>query len=535
MKLTRRISIHILLTALLILTLLFPGQAWAQMSALDEVRELLRTEYVDPVNEDVLNSPTIDAILTKLGDPYTTFLTAAEYREFTNSLEQSFSGIGIYLSIVEEGVKITGLVSGSSAVQASLRTGDIIIAIDGRSVKGLSSEEVIPLIRGPQGSRVQLTVLRAGTSFSVKLERRNITVPSVTGVINPLKTGYLRIDTFGSETSSLFTACLEDLRRQNPKSYIVDLRDNGGGYVQTALDIAGYFVGDKPALQIQSRYSAPYVEPAVDQNYTIDKPTIFLINQYSASASEILTGAVKDYGKAVVIGTKSCGKGCMQELIGLDSGDYLKMTIARFTSPLGNEINKKGITPDLLIEKSDPLMAAELLLSADDSQANKNGLVKLSLASHDFFIDTTQAREPEYWQAYGEILDRAGTAMMKGKASGWESITAIELADRRLLYYPDYQLGNQLPNVPVDKKFTIHFPKNVNWQTANQKNIELIANDGERIPLKFNPLSSTEIQASPEKNLLPGTCYWLVIHPDIQYEDTTSLGTGVVCTASVTK
>jgi len=533
MKLTRRISIHIFLTALLIISLLFPGQAWAQMTALDEVRELLRTEYVDPVGEDVLNSPSIDVILTKLDDPYTSFLTAAEYQDFTNSLEQSFSGIGIYLAIVEEGIKITGLASGASAEKANLRTGDIIISIEGRSVKGLSSEEVIPLIRGPQGSRVQLTVLRAGTSFSVEVERRNITVPSVTGVINPLKTGYLRIDTFGSETSSLFAASLENLRRQNPASYIVDLRDNGGGYVQTALDIAGYFIGDQPALQIQYRDSDHFYETAVEQNYMIDKPAIFLINENSASASEILTGAVKDYGKAVIIGTKSFGKGCMQELIKLDSGDYLKMTIARFTSPLGNEINKKGITPDLLIEKSDPLMAAELLLSSDDSQANKNSLVKLSLASHNFFIDTTLAREPEYWQAYGEILDRAGTAMMKGKASGWESITAAELADRRLLYYPDYQLGNQLPNVPVDKKFTIHFPKNVNWQTANQSNIELIASDGERIPLKFSPLSSTEIQASPGTNLLPGTFYWLVIHPDIQYEDNSSLGTGVVCTATV--
>ena len=533
MKLTRRISIHIFLTALLIISLLFPGQAWAQMTALDEVRELLRTEYVDPVGEDVLNSPTIDAILTKLDDPYTSFLTAAEYQDFTNSLEQSFSGIGIYLAIVEEGVKITGLVSDSSAQQADLRAGDIIIAIDGRSIKGLSSEEVVPLLRGRQGSGVQLNVLRSGTSFSVRVERRNITVPSVTGEINPFKTGYLRIDTFGSETSELFSTCLENLRRQNPKSYIVDLRDNGGGYVQTALDIAGYFIGDQPALQIDARYSDPFYEPAVEQNYTIDKPTIFLINQYSASASEILTGAVKDYGKAIIIGTKSYGKGCMQELIGLDSGDYLKMTIARFTSPLGNEINKKGISPDLLIENSDPLMAAELLLSAGDSQVNKNGLVKLSLASHNFFINTTVAREPGYWQAYGEILDRAGTGMMKGKTSGWESITAAELADRRLLYYPDYQLGNQLPNVPVDKKFTIHFPKNVNWQTANQSNIELIASDGERIPLKFSPLSSTEIQASPEKNLLPGTCYWLVIHPDIKYEDTSSLGTGTVCTATV--
>ena len=522
-----------ILLILLVITLLCPSSAWAYGSALAEVRDLLRNYYVEPVKEDVLNSPTIDALLTQLDDPYTTFMTPEQYQDFNNSLEQNFSGIGIYLDIVEEGVKVTALISGSPAEKAGLQVGDIITFIDGHSLNGLFSEEVIPLIRGPEGSMVQLLVQRGGTSFAVQVQRENIAIPSVTGEINAFNTGYLSISSFASETSKLFADSLDNLRRQNPNAYIVDLRDNGGGYVGAALDIAGFFIGDNVAMQTKYRDTPPYLDRAVKHSYIIDKPTIYLLNQYSASASEILAGAARDYGKAVLVGTQSYGKGCMQELINLDSGDYLKMTVADLRSPLGNNINKKGITPDLIIEKADPLKAAELLLSGSETAKNLNGLVKLTLASKSFVIDTEKAREPEYWQAYGEIIDRVGMGLMKGKDNGWESVPALELTDRRSLYYPDYLLGNQLPSVPADKKFTLNFPRNVNWQTVNQSNIELIASDGERIPLNLNPLNSTQMQASPEENLVPNTCYWLLLHPGIQYTDESSMQTGIVFTATV--
>ncbi len=522
-----------ILLILLVITLMFPSSAWAQGSALAEVRDLLRNYYVEPVKEDVLNSPTIEAILTQLDDPYTTFMTAEQYQDFNNSLEQNFSGIGIYLDIVEEGIKVTALVSGSPAEKADLQVDDIITFIDGHSLNGLSSEEIIPLIRGPEGSMVQLLVQRSGTSFAVQVQRENIAIPSVTGEIKAFNTGYLSISSFASETSKLFADSLDNLRRQNPNAYIVDLRDNGGGYVGAALDIAGFFIGDNVAMQTKYRDTPPYLDRADKHSYIIDKPTIFLLNQNSASASEILAEALRDYDKAVLIGTQSYGKGCMQELIKLDSGDYFKMTVADLRSPRGNDINKKGIIPDLLIEKADPLKAAELLLSGSETKNNLTGLVRLTLASKSFVIDTKKAQEPEYWQAYGEIINRVGTGLMKGKANGWESVTAQELTDRRSLYYPDYQLGNQLPSVTVDKKFTLTFPRNVNWQTVNQSNIELIASDGERIPLNLNPLNSAQMQASPEKNLLPNTCYWLLLHPGIQYTDESFLQTGIVFTATV--
>ncbi|MDD3364543.1 MAG: S41 family peptidase, partial [Syntrophomonas sp.] len=312
MKNIQRVSIHVLITLLLI-TLLFPGPAIAQLTAQNEVRELLRNDYVDPVQADVLNAPTIDAMLEKLGDPHTSFLTAAQYQDFNNSLEQTFSGIGIYLDIVPEGVKVTGLVGGSPADKSVLQAGDIITSVGSHSLKGLSSEEVIPLIRGPEGSTIQLLVQRDGVSFTVQVERRSIEVPSVIDEIKPFQIGYLRISSFGSETGQLFASSLEKLRRQNPSAYIVDLRDNGGGYVTAALDIAGYFISDEVAIQTQYRNGSPSLDRADKHNYIVDKPTIYLLNQNSASASEILAGAVKDYGQALIIGTQSYGKGSMQQ------------------------------------------------------------------------------------------------------------------------------------------------------------------------------------------------------------------------------
>ena len=252
MKVAQRLGLKLLL-AVMVITMILPRPAGAQVTALDEVRDLLRYDYVEPVREKILNSPTIDAILEQLDDPHTNFFTAAEFEAFNGSLEQSFSGIGIYLDIVKEGVKVTSLIDGSPADIANLHAGDIIISINGHSLPGLSSEETILLLRGPEGSQVQLLVLRDGASFSVAVERKKIEVPSVTDEILPFNIGYLKITTFGSETGQLFANCLENLRQQDPNAYIVDLRDNGGGYVNTALNIAGFFIGDQVAMQTRKK------------------------------------------------------------------------------------------------------------------------------------------------------------------------------------------------------------------------------------------------------------------------------------------
>lgn len=523
-----------ILILILLITQVIPGSVQGQVTSLEEVRFLLRNYYIEPVREDILNLPTIESILSNLDDPYTNYWNPEQYANFNNYLEQRFIGIGIKGDNAANGFKVTGVIAGSPADKGGLMAGDIITNIDSRSIIGLSLENVTPLIRGPEGSWMQLTYQRAENSFTIQIERRNIVIPSVTYEIKSFNTGYLGISSFASETSNIFATSLDYLRLQNPNSYIVDLRNNGGGYGETALDIAGYFIGDQVAMQVDYRDASPYVERALKHNYIVDKPTIFLINHDSASAAEILAIAVRDNEKAVLIGTPSFGKGCGQLIFPLVDGSYLKMTNAYFRSPLNNSIHRKGITPDLLIEKADPLKVGLLLLSANDFERDKNGLVKLYLASKSFVIDTNQSRKTEYWQAYKEIIDKAGIRMMKGKAGGWVRVDSQEVTDRRSLYYPDYKLDRQVPEITVDKNLTIHFPKNIKLHSITSESVELITNQsGERVPLSFGLLSDSEMQVIPQKNLLPNTSYWLVLHPDIQYADNSSLQFGVVFDTAV--
>jgi carboxyl-terminal processing protease len=224
----------------------------------------------------------------------------------------------------------------------------------------------------------------------------------------------------------------------------------------------------------------------------------------------------------------------MQQLFPLESGNYFKMTVAHFLSPLGHQINKIGVTPDLLIEKSDPIKAAQLILSPASSAENKNEYVQFSLSGMTVEIDTRLAREQEYWQAYAEILDRIGIGLAKGTTEGWKSISTEDLADRRLLYYPTYKLGNKLSDVPIDKIFTVYFPHDINTDAISPSNIELIAADsGERVPFDLKTLSDSQLQIVPEQTLKPGATYWITVHPGIKYANDSSLDQGTVFNVTV--
>ncbi len=532
MRAAKRTYLPILLVFLTI-TVMFPRIAWAQVTALDEVRFFLRNYYVEPVQEDVLDSPNIDTLIYNLNDPYTYFMTTQQYEDFENYVEQRFSGIGIYVDLTEEGCKVTGLISDSPAAKSGLQGGDLITAVDNHPVQGLSLEELLPLIRGPEGSSVQINYLRSGLNYTVLVKRASFLVPTVTSEMKPFNTGYIGLSSFAGDTGSLFGNCLDKLRLQNPQAYIVDLRDNGGGYAQTALEIAGYFIGDDLAMQVYHRNSPPFRLRAVKQDYIVDRPTILLVNHYSASASEALAMAIKDHGKAVLVGTQTYGKGCGQQIFPLSSGGYLKMTTSLYRSPLSVSINNKGITPDLTIEKTDPLKVSLLLLSGKYTGL-KNGLVKLQLASQSFYIDTRAACQPEYWAAYGEILDKIGLGLMQGNGLDWERITQPELTDRRSLYYPGYRLGTDALRLTDDSSFTLHFPQSINWQSISPDNIELIASgNGERIPLAFTQVNGNDIKVTAQQPLLADTSYWLVIHPGISYDDGSLLQSGMVCTAAL--
>lgn len=483
----------------------------AAENTLPEVRTLLQNQYVDPVSSEVLAAPSIEEALQKLGDPHTRYFTAEQYQNFINSMDMTFYGIGVYIELVSEGIRITSVMEGSPAAEAGLEAGDVITEAEGQALAGIPQENAVGLLRGPDGSSAQITVQRGGTTLKLEVMRRAIEMPTVEGKLVQDKIGYIAIYSFGETTPAGFDQVVKELKGQGAKAWIIDLRNNPGGYLSSALSLAGYFIGEQTALQTKDR-SGVYVKyPGVKQDVSLSEPTVFLTNENSASASEILTSVVKDYDKATILGNQTYGKGSVQSMFPLSDGSVLKMTIAKFFSPFGHEINGVGISPDLKIVNSDSEKAAELLLTgrlADGDNTSQKERVQILADGKSWRISLEQARTPEYWQAYREIM---GTVYSPN------------------LYYPDYRELGGLQEVPLDKKFKVTFTGPIDWQTVTAQSLELIEREtGERVPLEFNPLSDHELQVIPSELLQPGKTYWLVTHRMIQGQKGDALREGAI-------
>ena len=474
--LTKRAFNYVLLSMTFALLLMLSTSATVKASedVLTEIRYLLQTQYVEPVSREVLNASTVEEMLERLGDPHTRYFTPEEYQEFVESIDMSFTGIGIHMEMLPEGVLVLSAITGSPAEEAGLKLGDIIISADGKSLVGLSSDEALNLLRGPEGSTVMLRVEQGTVTRNIPLTRRAVTVPTVTGKVLSGHIGYLDLNSFGDETPGEFETLVNQLNKQNVDSWIVDLRDNGGGYLSSALDLTSYFIGSDIAVRIKDRTGTLHPYRVKDPGWRMDQRIIVLINENSASASEILAAALKDYDEATLVGTTTYGKGTVQTIFPLENGGVLKMTVDHFYSPQGHEIDKVGVSPDVVIQTSDSLRAAELMLS-DSAEA--------------FAL----ARTEDYWETWGEL-------------SG----------ENYFHYYANYQQVAELSDVSLNKKFIVNFSGEINWESVNNSSMELInSRTGERTLVSFKPLSTTAVQVIPDVELAPGTTYWLVIHPTI--------------------
>lgn len=500
-------------------------------SPVEQVRSILQGCYVDQVAEDILSAATIDEILELLGDPYTSYMTAGEYSSFINP---SVTGIGIYMEENEAGVGIKSVLSGGPAAQGGLQGGDVITQVREQgtaqwtNLSGLSLDQAGNYIRGEENTVVELTVLRGGELLEYTLTRKKIEIPCLEYSLLDASTGYLELGSFlnnesGPSTDTLFSSALADLEQQGANHYIIDLRDNGGGYVDNAWSIAGHFIGNQ--LIYQKDYwhhekGQNVTEPvsATAHNELIDKLIIVLINENSASASEILSGALKDYHCALFLGKNTFGKGCMQTMYYIFNenapADYLKVTIARYRTPLGNTVDKVGIPPDIPLTTNDPLLAARLLLSASPQDDNKNGLLKLSLSGQEFAINSNEAKKAEYWPVYAEILDSLNTSNLSlGQNNEWTAVNQQALEARWPLYYPGYHLVSNLSK-SGNQEIKIRFSAAFDPSSVNSANVELREKDGgESLDLLYEAISDTELKVQPVQALLPGKTYWLLLHP----------------------
>jgi carboxyl-terminal processing protease len=319
---------------------------------------------------------SISGAVSSLGDPYTTFLPPKELTNFKTQLKGSFGGIGAEVGMKDGNIVIIAPLDESPAFKAGILAGDYIVSVDGLSTEGWAVDEAVEKIRGPKGTTVVLSIFRAGKEkpFEVKIVRDTIVIKSVKISYQDVekngkkvKIAVVDINEFGDDTSSLFKQAVNEILTKNVSGIIVDLRNNPGGYLQTAVDVASSWVkaGDLVVSEVHSDGKNQEYK-AVGTARLSGIKTIVLINGGSASASEILAGALKDHNLATLMGEKSFGKGSVQELVDLPGGSAVKVTVAKWVTPNGKNLNKNGLDPDTEIK-----ITEEDVKNLKDSQFDK--------------------------------------------------------------------------------------------------------------------------------------------------------------------
>jgi len=303
----------------------------------------------------------IDAMTKAVGDRYTQFFTPDEFRAFNSALDpERISGIGVMISPdpATGNVRVSYVVPKTPAERAGLEAGDLIVSIDATSTKGLTVDAASKLLRGKAGSAVQLGIVRAASSAPATLSivREEVQPPTVVYRMLPGSIGYVWVMAFGKATPREFDLATSRLKDQGAKAMVLDLRNDGGGYVDSALLISERFVANKALLIYQERNAHSTTIRAEDET-SIAVPVTVLVNQYTASASEITAGALQDDGVGTLIGVKTFGKGVMQTLTPLPDGAAIKITTAHYLTPSHRDINLKGIEPDVVVDEGDPRAA----------------------------------------------------------------------------------------------------------------------------------------------------------------------------------
>lgn len=287
----------------------------------------------------------IETMLVSLNDPYSRFLTKEEFSMQNNSIVSKVSGIGVNIINESGKIKIISVIENTPAQFADLKADDIILAINEKKVSGMSLAEVANLVKGPINTFVDIDILRNGENIKKKIIRKEFAIKTVKSSVDK-NIGYIQISSFiSNSTPNEFLEALENTDKT--KGLIIDLRGNTGGLLQNAIFITNMFIQKGKIVSIVGRNGYHYDVMAQDTNVDINKPVILLINGASASASEIFSGAMKDYHKAKLIGTKTYGKGMVQKIIPMPNETGLNLTIAKYLTPDGTDINKTGINPDI--------------------------------------------------------------------------------------------------------------------------------------------------------------------------------------------
>lgn len=323
-------------------------------SKIEILKKYLENQYIGEIDEDKMIETALKGYVAGLGDEYTEYLTEDELEELMVSVNGNYVGIGIYMTKnIDKDIVVLMPIEGSPAAEANLQTGDIIKKVNGTECNGLELAEVSNMVKGAEGTKVNLEIQRGETTFSIDVERRTVEIKYIDSKVIDGNIGYIQMLGFEDGCTSKFKNELQKLKSQNINSLIIDLRDNGGGLVTEAISLSELFVPmgeiilksyDKSQNETVTKSTNPLTE---------DLKVVVLVNENSASATEIFAGAIQDNKVGTIIGTTTFGKGIMQEVHPLAIGGAIKITIEEFKTPNGNKIHEVGITPDIEVENDE--------------------------------------------------------------------------------------------------------------------------------------------------------------------------------------
>ena len=311
---------------------------------------MLKSKYNGDISNEKLKAYLNKGVAAAAEDPYTEYYTEQEARELEKDLDGTIGGgIGAELGMRNNKPTVVRPLKDSPAEKAGLKAGDIILAVNNKATANMSIEDIVRMVRGEVGTTAKITIRRGSERMDISVKREEITSPDIeTQIKNEI--GIIKLSRFGTDSAAKVRAAAEDMKHQNVKGVILDLRGNGGGYLQTGIDVAGVWLNDKDVVSEKGKSNNPKTLKSGKQAILNGMPTVVLIDSSSASASEIVAGALKDHQAATLIGEKSFGKGSVQEMIDLPKGDMLKVTVANWYTPKGKNISKEGIEPDKKVD-----------------------------------------------------------------------------------------------------------------------------------------------------------------------------------------
>ena len=378
------------------------SEIYRQLNLFGEVLERVRSDYVEKPDNSKLIEAAINGMLSAL-DPHSAYINPKSLRDMLTQTRGEFGGLGIEVTMENGVVKVVSPIEDTPAAKAGLMSGDLITALDKEQIQGLTLQEAVEKMRGPVNSPITLTIVRKGVEdpFDVKVTRDVIHINPVKYNAEGDDVGYIRITTFNEQTTANLQKALDDLKKQlgpKLKGYVIDLRNNPGGLLDQAISVSDAFLDQGAIVLTRGRnLEETQRSNARSGDLTDGKQLIVLINGGSASASEIVAGALQDHHRATILGTRSFGKGSVQTIIPLGSNGALRLTTARYYTPSGRSIQAKGIEPEVVVEEELP---EDLKKKADDlttkGEANLRGHLKIEGADEDEEASQEEAGSSSY-------------------------------------------------------------------------------------------------------------------------------------------